>query len=120
GRMVAVLTRIFGIHNLELAEDVVQDAFCRAMEVWPFRGIPDNPSAWLMAPAKHPATGVLRRGRRARSFAPEFGRLLESEWTLAATVDDVLAGSGIKDDLLQMMFSCCHPRLGEEAPGGLV
>ena len=45
GRMVAALTRVFGIHNLALAEDVVQDAFCRAMEVWPFRGVPDNPSA---------------------------------------------------------------------------
>ena len=120
GRMVAALTRIFGIHNLELAEDVVQDAFCRAMEVWPFRGIPDNPSAWLMATAKHRAIDVLRRERTARTFAPEFGRLLESEWTLAATVDDVLAGSAIKDDLLRMMFSCCHPRLREDAQVALV
>jgi RNA polymerase sigma factor (sigma-70 family) len=120
GRMVAALTRIFGIHNLELAEDVVQDAFCRAMEVWPFRGIPDNPSAWLMATAKHRAIDVLRRERTARTFAPEFGRLLESEWTLAATVDDVLAGSAIKDDLLRMMFSCCDPRLREDAQVALV
>ena len=92
GRMVAALTRIFGIHNLELAEDVVQDAFCRAMEVWPFRGIPDNPSAWLMATAKHRAIDVLRRERTARTFAPEFGRLLESEWTLVPMVDEALAG----------------------------
>ena len=49
GRMVAVLTRIFGVNNLALAEDVVQDAFCRALEVWSFRGVPENPSAWLMA-----------------------------------------------------------------------
>ena len=48
GRMVAVLTRLFGVHNLALAEDVVQDAFCRALEVWAFRGVPENPSAWLM------------------------------------------------------------------------
>jgi RNA polymerase sigma factor (sigma-70 family) len=120
GRMVAALTRIFGIHNLELAEDVVQDAFCRAMEVWPFRGIPDNPSAWLMAAAKHRAIDVLRRERTARTFAPELGRLLESEWTLASMVNEVLAGSAIKDDLLRMMFSCCHPRLREDAQVALV
>ena len=46
GRMVAALTRIFGVHNLGLAEDVVQDAFCRALEVWKIRGVPENPSAW--------------------------------------------------------------------------
>jgi len=120
GRMVAALTRVFGIHNLQLAEDVVQDAFCRAMEVWPFRGVPENPSAWLTATAKHRAIDVLRRERTARNFAPEFGRLLESEWTLATMVDEVLAGSTIKDDLLRMMFSCCHSRLREDVQVALV
>ena len=60
GRMVSVLTRIFGVHNLALAEDVVQEAFCRALEVWTFSGVPDNPSAWLMATAKNRALDVLR------------------------------------------------------------
>ena len=69
GRMVAALTRIFGIHNLALAEDVVQEAFCRAVEVWRFRGVPENPSAWLMATAKNCALDVLRRERTARTFA---------------------------------------------------
>ena len=46
GRMFAAVTRIFGVHNLALAEDVVQDAFCRALEVWNIRGMPENPSAW--------------------------------------------------------------------------
>src|SRR5580692_8716242 len=88
GRMVAVLTRIFGVHNLALAEDVVQDAFCRAVEVWKFRGMPDNPSAWLLATAKNRAFDVLRRERTARTYAPELGRMLESEWTLAPTVEE--------------------------------
>ena len=66
GRMVATLTRIFGVHNVALAEDVVQDAFCRAMEVWSVRGVPENPSAWLVATAKHRALDVLRRQRTAR------------------------------------------------------
>ncbi len=120
GRMIATLTRIFGVHNLALAEDVVQDAFCRALEVWKFRGVPENPSAWLMATAKNRALDVLRRERTARTFAPELGRLLESEWTLAPTVEELFRAHAIKDDQLRMMFSCCHPRLAEEAQVALV
>jgi len=120
GRMVATLTRVFGVHNLALAEDVVQDAFCRALEVWKFRGVPENPSAWLMATAKNRALDVLRRERTARTFAPELGRLLESEWTLAPVVEELFRANAIKDDQLRMMFSCCHPRLPEEAQVALV
>jgi RNA polymerase sigma-70 factor (ECF subfamily) len=120
GRMVATLTRIFGVHNLALAEDVVQDAFCRALEVWKFRGPPENPSAWLMATAKNRALDVLRRERTARTFGPELGRLLESEWTLAPVVEEVFASKAIQDDQLRMMFSCCQPRLPEEAQVALV
>src|ERR1043165_3435073 len=98
--MVAALTHLFGVHNLALAEDVVQDAFCRALEVWKFRGVPDNPSAWLMTTAKHRAIDILRRDRTARTFAPELGRLLESEWTLVPTVEEALAGASIRDDML--------------------
>ena len=81
--MVAVLTHMFGVHNLSLAEDVVQDAFCLAMEVWPFRGVPENPSAWLMATAKNRALDVLRRERTARTHEPALRQLLESEWALS-------------------------------------
>jgi RNA polymerase sigma-70 factor (ECF subfamily) len=120
GRMVAALTRVFGIHNLALAEDVVQDAFCRALEVWKYRGAPENPSAWLMATAKNRALDMLRRQRTARTFAPELGRLLDSEWTRASVIDELFSESAIKDDPLRMMFSCCHPRLYEEAQVALI
>ena len=120
GRMVAALTRIFGVHNLALAEDVVQDAFCRALEVWRIRGMPENPSAWLMATAKNGALDVLRRERTARTFAPELGRFLQSEWTLAPVVEELFTANAIKDDLLRMMFSCCHPRLPEVGQVALV
>ena len=113
--MVAVLTRIFGVHNLALAEDVVQDAFCRALEVWSFRGVPENPSAWLMAAAKNRALDVLRREKTARTYEPELSRWLQSEWTLASEVEEMFTDSAIVDDQLRMMFSCCHPRLPEEA-----
>jgi predicted RNA polymerase sigma factor len=66
GRIVATLTRIFGVHNLALAEDVVQDAFCRALEVWKFHGVPENPSAWLMATAKNRALDTLFDQDRSR------------------------------------------------------
>ena len=118
--MVAALTRVFGVHNLSLAEDVVQDSFCRAMEVWKFRGMPENPAAWLMAVAKNRALDVLRRERTARTFAPELTRLLESEWTLVPTLDEQLSPHAIKDDLLRMMFSCCDPQLSEESQVALM
>src|SRR5262249_12094148 len=102
GRMVAALTRIFGVHNLSLAQDVVQDAFCRALEVWKVRGVPENPAAWLMATAKNRALDVIRRERTARAFAPEMGRLLESEWTLAPGVAEAFAAPAIRDEQLRM------------------
>jgi RNA polymerase sigma-70 factor (ECF subfamily) len=120
GRMVVALTRLFGIHNLALAEDVVQDAFCRAIEVWKFRGVPANPSAWLMATAKHRAVDLLRRERTARTYEPELTRMIESEWTLVPTVHEVFEPHAIQDDQLRMMFSCCHPRLREDARVALV
>lgn len=118
--MVAALTRLFGVHNLALAEDVVQDAFCRALEVWKLRGVPENPSAWLMATAKNRALDILRRERTARRYAPELGRLLESEWTLAPVVNEAFGAPAIRDDQLRMMFSCCHPQLPEVAQVALI
>lgn len=93
----------------------MQDVFCRALEVWKLRGIPENPSAWLMKSAKNRAIDLLRRERTARSLVPELGRLLESEWTMVATVNDIFSAEAIKDDQLRMMFSCCDPALSEEA-----
>ncbi len=87
GRMVAVLTHLFFVHNLALVEDVVHDAFCRALEVWPFRGVPDNSSAWLITTAKRRAIDLLRRERTARTFAPEYGRLSKANgpWSRSST-----------------------------------
>jgi RNA polymerase sigma-70 factor (ECF subfamily) len=120
GRLVAALTRIFGVHNLALAEDVVQEAFCRALEVWKVRGIPENPAAWLMATAKNRALDIVRHNRTARTFAPELGRMLESEWTLAPLVDEAFTPHTIRDEQLRMMFSCCHPNLAEEVQLALI
>jgi RNA polymerase sigma factor (sigma-70 family) len=108
------------VHNLALAEDVVQDALCRALELWKVRGVPSNPSAWLMTTARNRALDIVRRERRARAFAPELGRLLETEWTLAPVVDEAFAPQAIRDEQLRMMFSCCHARLAEEVQLALI
>lgn len=120
GRLIAGLIRVFGVHNLALAEDVMQDALCRALEVWKLRGMPENPSAWLMTTAKNRAVDVLRRERRARAFAPDLERLLESEWTFTPTIEQAFGPYAIRDDELRMMFSCVSPRLAEESQVALI
>jgi RNA polymerase sigma factor (sigma-70 family) len=120
GRLLAALTRIFGVHNLALAEDVTQDAFCRALELWKVQGVPANPGAWLMTTAKRRALDMVRRQRTAQNFAPELGRLLDSEWTCVSLIDEAFAPATIRDAQLRMMFSCCHPRLPEEAQLALI
>jgi len=120
GRIVSALTRIFGVHNLALAEDVTQEALCRALEVWKLRGVPENPSAWLLKTAKNAALDALRRERTARKFSPDLGRELESEWTLVPLVTELLGEARIRDDELRMMFTCCHPKIAEEAQIALI
>src|SRR5215470_18656999 len=100
--MVATLTRVFGLHNLALAEDVVQDALLRALEIWKFGPMPDNPSAWLMTAAKNRAIDVLRSEKRSRAFAPDIGYLLETEWTLSPTVSALFEQHELADDQLRM------------------
>src|SRR5437868_1843299 len=64
GKLISVLTGIFGIERLQLAEDVVQESLVRAMQTWPFYGIPGNPAAWLMQTAKNLALDLIRREKR--------------------------------------------------------
>jgi RNA polymerase sigma-70 factor (ECF subfamily) len=114
GKLVATLTRIFGLERLRLAEDVVQEALIRALQTWPFHGVPDNPSAWITQTAKNLALDVIRREAVFRSKQAEIAAGLER---LAA--DDVSSArdaseADIKDDRLRMMFVCCHPAIGEE------
>jgi RNA polymerase sigma factor (sigma-70 family) len=120
GRMVATMMRLLGVGNLALAEDVVQDAFCRALEVWKFRGIPENPSAWLMAAAKNRAFDLLRRDRTVRTREPELAKVFQNRRTLASAFEELFSESAIQSDQLRMMFSCCHPRLPEQAQVSLI
>jgi RNA polymerase sigma-70 factor (ECF subfamily) len=120
GRLVAALTRIFGVQNLALAEDVVQDTLVNAFEVWSYRGVPNHYSALLMTSAKNRVLDVFRRQRTARKFAPELRRMADSEWTLRPTIDALFLPDALKDDELRMMFSCCHPHLREDVQVALI
>ena len=116
GRLVPALVRLFGVRNLDLAEDVAQETLLRAVEVWKFHGVPDDPAAWLIRAAKNRAIDVLRRQKTARTFAAE----VATEWSLVPIVEETFRTDAIRDEELRMMFTCCHSRLPEEAQIGLV
>ncbi|MBI3606939.1 MAG: sigma-70 family RNA polymerase sigma factor [Nitrospirae bacterium] len=105
--MVATLTRIFGAGRLDLAEEVVQDALIKALERWPFHGVPQNPTAWLIQAAKHRALDMLRR---ESSFDEKSAELL-IRWPVVA---EAPRGEEL-DDQLAMIFMCCHPDLPDES-----
>jgi len=115
-KMVAILTKIFGTENLETAEDVVQDTLIQALQVWKFKGIPDDPSAWLFRVAKNKAIDIIRRNKHSvqYDFSDNEKILLTSEYTLNATMENLWKEELIQDDLLRMMFACCHPAISAE------
>ena len=114
GQMVAWLTRVFGPGHLQLAEEVVQDALVKALQQWPYSGIPDNPGAWLMRVARNGALDALRRDisfrGRAAEIAAEIGRTGD-----ALAADPIALDGLLRDDELRMIFLCCHPSLPREA-----
>src|SRR6476620_7353396 len=106
-KMVATLTRIFGIEHLNLAEDVVQEALGRALQTWPYRGIPENPSAWIMRASRNLALDVIRREKVFPATAPDIARLIEAGGS--STPEAVMFSVANADvDRLRMMFVCCH------------
>ncbi|WP_299245497.1 sigma-70 family RNA polymerase sigma factor [uncultured Aquimarina sp.] len=116
GKMVAVLIKIFGTENIELAEDVVQDALVSALETWKYRGMPDNPRAWLYRTARNKAIDIIRRKKHSKTidFSDPERKLLTSEYTLANTMKDFWKEQHIQDDFLAMMYACCHPDISQE------
>ncbi|HEY7393054.1 MAG TPA: sigma-70 family RNA polymerase sigma factor [Bryobacteraceae bacterium] len=116
GRMVAHFTGVLGPANLELAEEAVQEALLRALETWPYSGVPENASAWLFRVAHNAAIDALRRGRRSLS--------LDSDESVPAPAglpaplrppDDPYLEEQLRDDELRMIFMCCHPEISPEA-----
>jgi RNA polymerase sigma-70 factor (ECF subfamily) len=112
GKMVAILTRIFGVQHLGLAEDVVQEALARALQTWPFYGVPESPSAWIMRASRNLALDVVRREKVFRGKELEIIRLIEEGRESAPAI---FSEQEIADDRLRMMFVCCHPLIPPEA-----
>ncbi len=112
-RIIAALTHLTG--DVGVAEDLAQDAFVAALEKWPTAGIPDRPGAWLMAAAKHRAIDHLRRGQRLERKHDELGRELEVDQEMAQPDLDEAIDDPIGDDLLRLIFICCHPILPTES-----
>jgi RNA polymerase sigma-70 factor (ECF subfamily) len=109
-RVLATLVRTLG--SLQLAEDAVQDAVVAALAAWPRTGVPDDPRAWLTVTARRKAYDVLRR--EAARPAKESAASRE----LAAAAEEVVPlepESAVRDDLLRLVFTCCHPALAREA-----
>ncbi|MGI8602074.1 MAG: RNA polymerase sigma factor [Verrucomicrobiales bacterium] len=119
GMLISVLTRIFGIDRLQLAEDVVQEALLRALQTWPFYGIPKNPAAWITQTAKHLALDLIRREKRFRGKQPEVAALIEQRSATSAAEQAPQFETELKDDSLRLMFACCHPLLPQEAQTAL-
>jgi RNA polymerase sigma factor (sigma-70 family) len=115
-KMVAVLTKIFGTENLQTAEDVVQETLIIALNTWKLKGIPDNPSAWLYRAAKNKAIDIIRRNKHSLQYDFSSGekKLLTSAYTVVPAMNDLWKEELIVDDLLGMMFACCHPQLSTE------
>jgi len=113
GRMVAHFTRLLGPAHLNLAEDAVQEAMLRALESWPYDGVPENAAAWLFRTAHNVAIDAIRRsrllGEKTDSIVAEFMR--------SATVvpGDPDSEEQLRDDELRMIILCCHPALKRDA-----
>src|ERR1700732_403914 len=119
GKLVSVLTGIFGIDRLQLAEDVVQEALIRALQTWPYYGIPNNPAAWLTQTAKNLALDLIRREKLFRDKQSEISASFEQWSTDSVAGDSPLFDTEIKDGRLRLMFACCHPLIPQESQTAL-
>ncbi|MGE3467767.1 MAG: RNA polymerase sigma factor, partial [Pyrinomonadaceae bacterium] len=105
GQMAGVLCRIFGVGNIDLIDDSIQDAMVTALKRWPFTGTPANPTAWLTQVAKNRVIDRLRRDRACES-------LVDSGYEIPAEAErDPYFAHEISEDQLRMIFACCHPSI---------
>lgn len=110
GRLVATLIRRVGVQHLAAVEDAVQAALLTALQSWPLRGRPKQPSAWLYAVASNALVGQLRQGRRRQEILDQRSPAASA---IQAPQDSTLLGSEMQDDLLRLLFVCCHESLPE-------
>src|SRR5436190_11028943 len=115
-KIAAVLCKLFGIENLELAEDIASETFLSALENWPYKGIPENPVAWLYTVAKNKAKNHLLRNQ---VFTEKIAKQIKYSSPQNEEVEIDLSEENITDSQLQMLFALCHPSIPTEAQIGL-
>ena len=119
GKIISVLTKIFGATNLNLAEDVMQEAYIEALENWG-NEIPKNPTAWIYSVARNKALNLVNRNKYKEEYQNEVTHFLTSDWTADAALDQLFSEEEMKDNQLKMMFICCTPEISAEAQTTLI
>src|SRR5437762_9018756 len=114
GKLISVLTGIFGINRWQLVEDEVQEDLVRALRTWPYARIPKNPAAWLTETAKNLALDLIRRENLFHDKEPHIIAFMEQWPSDSADGDSPMFESEIRDNRLRLMFACCHPALSRE------
>ena len=115
-KITSVLCKLFGIENIEIAEDIASDTFLLAVETWSYKGLPPNPVAWLYHVAKNKAKNFFHHNS---IFTQKIAGQIKHA---SAEIEDIeidLSEQNIKDSQLQMLFAICHPSISEEAQIGL-
>lgn len=117
GRLHGALTRRFGVHNLTLIEDAVQEAMLRALRTWSMGGVPANPSAWISRVAINLALDALRHDGMSAAKEEAVAVYLEQTASAVPTAASALEGDehAIRDDVLRLLFVCCHPAVSADA-----
>ena len=116
-KMVAVISSLFGLEHIEIAEDVVSEVFLQAAETWGVKGMPPNPTAWLYAVAKQKTLYYFRRNKiLEKKVIPELASRQEKSQEIA---EPNFSQQNIRDSQLQMLFAVCNPAIASEAQIGL-
>src|ERR1043166_1144116 len=105
GKLISVLTGIFGINRLQLAEDVVQEALIRALRTWPYMGVPKNPAAWLTQTAKNLALDLIRREKLFHDKEPQIVAFMEQWPSESVEPESPMFENEIRDSRLRLMFA---------------
>lgn len=115
-KITAVLCKLFGIEHIETAEDLAGETFLAAIETWTYKGIPDNPTAWLYTVAKNKAKNYIKRNHL---FTEKISKEIKSSSSETEEIEIDLSDKNITDSQLQMLFAICHPAISTEAQIGL-
>src|SRR5512138_3319473 len=115
-KITSVLCKLFGIEHIEVAEDIASETFLAAMENWPYRGVPENPVAWLYTVAKNKARNHLKRDQL---FATKIASQIKPPSVNEDFPEIDLSDRNTSDSQLQMLFALCHPSIPVETQIGL-